>query len=93
MSESERAEALESIQLELFQLKRQYALQRKELKRQLVLLHGRGMKRCRKCRDEMDVEQFYKDPRYADGYYPYCRECQSTKISRKGNVRSRGVAA
>jgi len=41
MSEAERAEALKSIQLELFQLKQEYALKRKELKRQLTLIHGK----------------------------------------------------
>jgi formamidopyrimidine-DNA glycosylase len=89
MSESERAQALKSIQLEMFQ---DYLLKRRELKRQLILVHGKGLKRCRKCGHEMDVEQFYKDSRYADGYYSYCRECQLAKITRKGNVRA-GVAA
>jgi hypothetical protein len=93
MSEAERAQALKSIQLELFQLKQDYLVKRKELTRRLTLIHGKGLKTCRKCRLEMDVEQFYQDSRYRDGYYPYCRECQVKRISRKGNVRPRGVAA
>lgn len=91
MSESERAEKLREIQLELFQVTREHLLSRrriKELKRQFILIHGSGQKRCRKCDEVMDVEQFYPDKRYADGYYPHCRECQVKKITRKGDSRA-----
>ena len=88
MTEAERAAALKNVQLELFQLKKEYSLKRRELKRKFLLLHGKGQKRCRKCKDAMDVEQFYLDNRYADGRYPYCRECQIAKVMRKGNIKS-----
>ncbi len=35
-----------------------------------------GTKQCRKCGETMDVDQFYKDDRYADGFHPWCRECK-----------------
>lgn len=79
MSETERAEHLKAIQLELFQLKKDYLLKSRQLKRKFKLIQGMGQKRCRKCREEMDVDQFYVDDRYADGRYPYCRECQTGK--------------
>lgn len=89
MTETERAAALKSVQLELFQLKREYLLKRKELKRQLVLIQGRGMKRCRDCREEMEVDQFPLDPRYMDHRYPYCYECKRARVvKRKGNVKA-----
>lgn len=96
MSESERAAALREVQLELFALKQDYVLRARELKRKLTLIRGGGMKRCRdeECTglgELMDVEQFYEDPRYTDGYYPYCRECKLRRnAQRKGNVISRG---
>lgn len=34
-------------------------------------------KKCRKCNVEMVADCFYKDPRYTDGLYPYCRICKS----------------
>jgi hypothetical protein len=95
MSEAERAEALKAIQLELFQIKRSYVQRRRELKRQFVLIQGMGQKRCRKCRELMDVEQFYLDNRYLDQRYPYCIECcaERYKLKRKGNVIAQGRVA
>ena len=81
MSELERAEALKAVQLELFQLKKNYAAKRRELKRQFILIQGAGQKRCRKCRELMDVEQFYLDNRRADKRYPYCIECCSKRAA------------
>ena len=76
MSEAERAAALKNVQLELFQLKKEYELKRRQLKRQLTLIQGAGMKRCRDCNEVMEVEQFALDPRYLDHRYPYCHECK-----------------
>ena len=87
MSESERAEKLKAIQLELFQIKQVYVQKRKELKRQLVLIRGRGMKRCRDCSEVMEVDQFPLDPRYSDARYPYCYECKNARnLKRKGSA-------
>lgn len=89
MTELERAQALKEVQMELFQLKKEYLLKRKQLKRQLVLIQGRGMKQCRICREEMEVDQFPLDPRYLDNRYPYCYECQNKRVlRRKGSVRA-----
>lgn len=102
MSELERAEAAKEIQLELFQLKqdqaertREYLAKRKALKRKLRLIHGKGLKRCRRCNYEMPVEQFSLDRQKTDGRSSYCLECISEryKLRRKGNVLARGVAA
>lgn len=82
MSERELREALEPIQLRLFQLRaevKQIAAERKRLKREAAKLIAQGKKVCRKCREEMESEQFYRDDRYRDGLYPYCRECQGKK--------------
>lgn len=73
MSESERAEAIKAVQMELFALHER----RKELKRKMAQLALAGTKWCRKCRETMGVEQFYADKRYADGLHPYCRECKA----------------
>lgn len=90
MSESERAEKLKAIQLELLQLKREYLLREREIRARLRLIQGMGQKRCRKCDDVMDVDQFYVDVRYLDGRYPYCMECKNAmnkaRTRRKGNV-------
>lgn len=89
MTEAERSKALKEVQLELFQLKQEYLLKRKALTRKFRLIQGRGMKRCRDCREEMDVEQFPLDPRYLDHRYPYCYECKLARvIKRKGNVKA-----
>lgn len=98
MSETERTEALKAIQLELFQLKREYALKTRELKRQLILIQGGGQKRCRDCDLLMDVEQFYPDNSRWDKRDVYCIECRSKRSSkayakRKANVIARGKAA
>lgn len=109
MGEAERAEAVRSIQLELFQLGKEYQRvlrdfysKRKALKRKLRLVQATGRKRCRQCRIEMDIEQFYKDKQKSDGRDSYCIECRGTrnKISRclgsaerKGNVLARGAVA
>lgn len=109
MSESERAAALEAIQLELFALDREYgdlvadfyAKRRAIMRRRQLLLHSErvskaGMKLCRKCEIEKDVKQFYQEARYADGRRPYCIECDQKRFKsryRKGNVISRGKAA
>jgi len=90
MSEAERNQELKAIQLELFQLRRK----EKELKarRRFVLLNGGKEKRCKKCGDTMDLDQFYKDARYADGLYPRCIECKNGPY-RKGNASFRGSKA
>lgn len=109
MSESERAAALEAIQLELFALDREYAdvvadfyaKRREILKRRLLILHTErvareGMKLCRKCGAEKNVREFYQEARYADGRRPYCIECDSARAKgryRKGNVIARGRVA
>lgn len=106
MSEAERAKALEAIQLELFALEREYgdvvadfyAKRRAILRRRQLLMHTarvvkEGMKVCRKCDAEKDVNQFYQEARYADGRRPYCIECDLKRMkasSRKGNVLARG---
>lgn len=88
MSETERAAALKEVQLELFELKRkfqliasehwkEFRLAKRELVRKQLLLFNSGTKSCRKCNEVMDVEQFYRDDRYADGRRPYCIECDS----------------
>lgn len=94
MSEAERAEALKAIQLELFQIKKNYVHRRRELKRQFVLIQGRGEKRCRRCRELMPVEQFYPNSRYSDGRHAYCIECCHARyVARKENVKARGAVA
>lgn len=106
MSEAERAEAISAVQLELFNLQREYksALKdfynkRRVLKRKLRLVQANGMKRCRRCRVEMDIEQFYRDKQKSDGHDSYCTDCRllRNKISkclgeadRKENVISCG---
>jgi|ERR1051325_4304381 hypothetical protein len=106
MSESERAAALEAIQLELFALDREYgdlvadfyAKRRQILRRRQLILHATrvarvGMKRCRKCGADKDVSEFYQEARYADGRRPYCIQCDLARMrdrQRKGNVISRG---
>lgn len=88
MSEAERAAAIKELQLELFEMKRTYLNRSKQLKRKLILIQGRGQKRCRKCRELMDVEQFYKDPRRSDGNDSYCIECRIQQAKEK-NARRR----
>lgn len=73
MNEAERLTKIEEIQLELFEL----AVERKQMKLALLRLIAGQKKTCRKCREEMEAEQFYVDERYSDGLYPYCRECKS----------------
>ena len=99
MSESERAAALKEVQLELFALRQKYLLKTGKLKRKLFLIQGGGMKRCRAigCAsngEPMPFDQFYKDDRAADGYYPFCRECKGRmareRYQRKRNVIARG---
>lgn len=75
MSEAERAAAIKEIQLELFEIKRTYLNLSKQLKRKIATLASKGRKRCRQCKEVMDVEQFYVDMQKADGRYSYCIEC------------------
>lgn len=86
MSEFELAEALQPIQLRLFELQaqvRQICYERKRLKREAAKLIAQGRKLCRKCRHEMDAEQFYRDKRNRDGLSTYCRECKSEATARR----------
>ena len=79
----------ESLQLELFELSKetklilvrlnQIAAEQKEIKQKVKLLIP--TKRCRVCREVMGREQFYEDDRYADGMYPYCRECKRVRAA------------
>lgn len=76
MTEAERAKTIESLQLELFCLKRQLTV----VKRTLILVKTRGTKVCRVCNKERSVKQmFFPDDRYRDGYYPYCRICKAAR--------------
>lgn len=114
MSEAERAEALRAVQMELFRLKqsyesacrqlglfdlrKDYEAKRNEMKRRLRLIQGGGQKRCRDCRELMDVEQFYLDNSRFDKRDVYCIECRAERArrayaKRKGNVIARGAAA
>src|SRR5687768_15026012 len=46
------------------------------------------MKTCSKCNREKPATAFYSDPRYRDGYYPYCRLCkQEMKPKRVKKVK------
>lgn len=106
MSESERAAALEAIQLELFALDREYgdlvadfyAKRREILKRRKRLLIA-DPKTCRKCDEKKDADRFYRDDRYSDCRRPYCIDCDLERMKRynearrKGNVISKGKAA
>ncbi len=91
MSEAERAQAIEAVQLELFQLGQEYQrvlrdfyVKRRALKRKLKRVQAAGKKRCRQCRIEMDIEQFYRDKQKSDGRDSYCIECRGfrNKLSR-----------
>lgn len=76
MSEAERKAQIEAIQLRLFEVKREYLLISRKLKRQLRIVQSRGMKMCRQCRIEMNIEQFYRDRYKSDGRDSYCIECR-----------------
>jgi len=74
VTEPQRARAIEAVQLRLFELEQK----RLRLVSRLEVLKGTGTKRCRQvCGEVKPVSEFYEDPRYADGYYPYCRDCKS----------------
>lgn len=38
------------------------------------------MKVCSKCCSEKTTSEFYKNPRYSDGYQGVCRECQNKRM-------------
>lgn len=81
MSEAERIQAMQAVQLRLFEL----AVERKELKQTVIKLLAQHKKRCRRpeCAsrgEEMQAEQFYVDERYSDNLYPYCRECKTAMV-------------
>lgn len=90
MTEAQRIAKLEAVQMELFALSRereqlQLKLRtvRKKCRRlwtqksQLRLRETSREKRCRKCNVTMVAGCFYKDARYKDGLYPYCRICKA----------------
>lgn len=79
MSEQERAQAIKSLQLELFEMKRVYLLKAKQLKREINQIASKGMKVCRLCRLEMDVEQFYRRKDTLDQRDSWCIECRKAK--------------
>ncbi len=86
MSEVERAEAIKSLQMELFQIKQLHIVLSKKLRRQRRIIEqkiqaiaSRGVKMCRQCREEMDVEQFSRDKQKSDGRDSYCLECRSLR--------------
>jgi hypothetical protein len=63
--------------------------EQKQLRRKIVALKSRVkrlgaglLKTCARCRLEMDADQFYRDARYADGRYPYCKECKTEMATR-----------
>lgn len=94
MSEAERAEALKAIQLELFALQKQqsaivaaFQSKKRELVRRKKQIAANGQKQCRKCREVMDVDQFYREARYADGRRPYCIECELTANKKRAAER------
>lgn len=88
MSEAERVEAIKSLQMQLFELKREYLLTAKKLKRQLSMVQDCGLKMCRKCRVEMDVEQFAVDRSKADGRDSYCSECRRGYYESKKRLKA-----
>lgn len=90
MTEPERARAIEAVQLQLFELRarvKEIERERVRLRRLKVKLAFQGTKICRKCREDMDAEQFYRDDSRRDGLSSYCRECKLKTI------RARKLAA
>jgi len=95
---------LRSLQLELFEIEfalSEFEKKRKEIRARLNQL-GAGMKTCTKCKEEMEIEQFYRDNQKFDKRSSWCRECvtqavmtryHKAELRRKGNVKSGGVAA
>lgn len=82
MNEPERARAIEVIQMELFYRRRELERMAQQLeldfKAKLELVKTSGTKVCRRveCREEKPVSEFYRDDRYSDSRYPYCRDCK-----------------
>ncbi len=46
-------------------------------KQHVVELHARGVKQCRKCKEEKPLNCFMPSRRTVEGLYSYCRECTS----------------
>lgn len=44
-------------------------------------------KRCSKCGRELPVDMFFRDRRYRDGRYSYCRECHAELLRKNYNER------
>lgn len=64
---------IQKLQLELFALRGQLRVIEQKVEQ---LKRKREPKRCKRCDEMMDADQFYADDRYRDGKYPYCRECK-----------------
>lgn len=94
MTEPQRAKEIEAIQLRLFELTAQVKeikQERVRLKRMKARIVMQGVKRCRKCRDEMDADQFYPAERMRDGLDSYCIECRSTANRARYHERKRAA--
>ncbi len=77
---SKQAGVVRGIQMELFQVEAllsEFEAKRKELKARLARM-GAGTKVCTKCKEEMDIEQFYRDRQKIDRRSSWCCECKQT---------------
>lgn len=52
------------------------------------------MKKCNKCKKNLDWDKFRKDRRNADGYYTYCLECaKAANIKYKNKIKEGTIKA
>ena len=49
------------------------------------------MKKCNRCKQNLDWDKFRKDRRNADGYYSYCRICSKEKSEQYKNKIKEGT--
>jgi len=80
-----RSQIVRSLQMELFEIEMQlseFEAKRKQIKAELAK-RGAGTKVCRKCREEMDIDQFYRDKQKLDGRTSWCHECVKEKERKK----------
>lgn len=85
-------QVVREIQMELFAIDStiyQFSQKRKELKAKLVTL-GVGTKTCTKCKEELDIDQFYRDGQKPDGRSAWCCECV-TEAQKERSRRKRAA--
>jgi hypothetical protein len=54
-------------------------------------LQNNFMKKCNRCKQNLDWDKFRKDKRNADGYYGYCKVCSKEKQDQYKNKIKEGT--